>query len=333
MTPAVFISDPAGFNTQRVPVNGAPARSWVVDGAGSLSAECVSPDLVRLGLNDELRGHRIVCLDDDAGTWSGVITDVQPNGDGTTEIAAEDNRFLFSGTRIPRKQRPLHGWPGSVALTLIAESTRRHGTVVQERYADDIGLPVTMNLDGSDLRDALDRMASESAREWWIDPDALILYWGVKGTDKTGTVQLIESRHITDWRAPTSIAPVINDLEGYPLNDRASIRQSVVVEDAASIAAVGRRQGSIGIAGGPYASHIRSAALGLVEQTAQLGHAIELSVVNVDGCFGRFREGDTICVLLPSVSHQLTVRIMARALDDSGVMSVSGIVTGRRVAA
>jgi hypothetical protein len=160
----------------------------------------------------------------------------------------------------------------------------------------------------------------------------MVMYWGVKGSDLTGTVQLIDGRHISDWRAPTSLAPVINDLEGFPTNDRGSIRQSVIAEDGASIAAVGRRQGSQGIAGGPYASHIRAAVISMVAQTAQLGQAIEMSVVNVDGCFADFREGDTICVLLPSISHQITVRIMARSLDDTGVMRASGIVTGKRVA-
>lgn len=330
MSLSVLISDPAGFTTQRVPVNGV-SRSWAVGSSGSLSAEALSRDLVTYGLNDELRGHWIVVDDDDAGPWGGVINNCQPNGDGTTEIAASDWTALFELRRMPRRSRPLFGPAGTLALVAIAETVRQFGTPVIDRFADDIDLPVSFDFDGSDLRSALDSMADETGQEWWIEHDTQAFHWGIQGSDLTGTVQLIEGRHIADWRAPTSSDPVVNDLEAFPTNDRYQMRQTIRVENPASIAAIGRRQDSRGIPGGSHGIHIRNRAIGLVNELAQQGAAIEMDVLNVDRAFAQFREGDVICVLLPSVSEQLTARIMARSLDDNRVMSVSAIVLTRRV--
>lgn len=329
---SVLISDPAGFNVQRVPVNGV-SRSWSVTGSGTLSAEALSADLIALGLNDELRGHRITVLHDDAGTWSGIVSDPQPNGDGTTEIGATDLKALFGPVRLPRRSRSRYGPAGTLAQLAITESTRIIGTPVQDRSADDLGLSVALDFDGGYLRAKLDAMADETGQDWWIDPDTLAFRWGTRGQDRTATVCLIEGKHITDWRAPDALEPIVNDLEAFPTSDKAAIRQTVRTENAASIAAVGRRQGSEGIASGTHGIHIRSRAVGLVDELAQAGRSIEFDLVNIDRCFADFREGDTVLVLLPSISVRATVRILARSLDESGVMSLSGIVTARQVVA
>jgi hypothetical protein len=328
----VLISDPRGFNTQRVPITGV-SRSWIVGGSGSLSAEVLSSDLVTAGLNDELRGHWIVIEDDDAGTWGGIVSDVQPNGDGTTEVAASSFEAALDAIRMPRKNRPLYGMPGTVALEAISASVRGLGNPIQVRTADDFGLPVSFAFTGGDLRQALDSMADEAGQEWWVDPDTLTFHWGRKGTDLTGTIQVSEGRHVADWRLPTSLDPVINDLQAYPLNERYQAMQTITVTNPASITAVGRRQGSAGIPGGSHAIHIRNRAIGTVNELAALGQAIEFDLLNVDGAFRWFREGDTICVLLPSISVQLAVRVMGRTLDDTRVMGCSGIVTDRRAVA
>jgi len=50
MSQTVLISDPAGFNTQRIPVNGV-SWSTAIGQSGTLSAEVRSSDLVAYGLN------------------------------------------------------------------------------------------------------------------------------------------------------------------------------------------------------------------------------------------------------------------------------------------
>lgn len=330
MPNSILISDPFGFNARRVPVTGA-ARSWVLNGRGSASVEAISSDLVWAGLTGELRGHWIEIDDDDAGLWSGVISESQPNGDGTTELSAEDHRAQFNAIRTPTRSRPLRGPAGTLALTIISESTRTIGTRIRERSADDLGQSVSLNLDGGDLRGALDNLADISRQEWWIIPDTLAFRWGIKGSDLTGTVCLIEGRHLSDWRAPETIDPVYNDLRAVPSNNRAGRFDSVFVEDGASIAAVGIRQNQISIDSGSYGVHIKAAALGLLAEAVAAGRAIECSVVNVDRCFASFVEGDTITILLASPGVRATVRVLARSLDETGVMQISGIVLEREV--
>lgn len=332
MTNTAIISDPFGFNAKRVPTNGA-ARSWVVNGRGSASIELLNSDLVRLGLNDELRGHWVEIDDDDAGLWGGIITDAQANGDGTSEIAAEDYRALFNAIRTPTRARAMRGPAGTLALALVSESTRSIGTRVRARTADDLGTSFDLSLTGNDLRAELDSLADISGQEWWIKPDTLAMRWGRKGSDKTGRVQLIEGRHFTDWRLPETIEPIYNDIRAIPSNSRASLFDSIFVEDAESIAAVGVRQQTITIERGSYGIHIRATALAALAEAVASGRSIEGSVLNVDRCFASFAEGDTISILLASVSARVYVRVLARSLDERNVMQISGKVVSREVLA
>src|SRR5690606_13229692 len=105
---------------------------------------------------------------------------------------------------------------------------------------------------------------------------------------------------------------------------------TVRVTNPASIASVGIRQGSAAIPGGTHAVHIRGRAQGLVNELAALGQAIEFDLANVDRCFRWFREGDQICATVPSISVQVTCRVMARSINDDGTMSVSADVLTRR---
>lgn len=330
MPNTILISEPDGRNTRRIPINGV-SRSWSVDRPGTLSVETMSAALIREQLHGELRGHRILYQHDDAGTWGGVISDVTPAWDGTTEITAADLRMLFDKMRLPRRTEPVTGPAGSLSLMAITEATRLHGSPVVDRFATDMGTPILLDFDGGELRPKLDSMAAESGQEWWIDPDTLYFHWGIKGRDLTGSVQLIAPRHIATWQAPESIDPVVNDLEAFPINDRASALQTMIAEVQESITAIGRRQASEGIFGGATAIQIRTAAIERAQELAAMGRAIDMDVLNTDRCWGWFREGDTVCVLLPSNSSRLIVRIMARSVDDRhSVMNVSGIVLERR---
>jgi hypothetical protein len=125
---------------------------------------------------------------------------------------------------------------------------------------------------------------------------------------------------------------VINDLLVYALDDRTDLRRAVRVENAASIAAHGRRQDETALAMPGSVIALRPAAQALVNRLASLGQTFEARIVNVDRCFGWFREGDTIACLLPGNNQQVTVRVMARAISEPAwVMDVSGIVMDRRI--
>jgi hypothetical protein len=331
MSSTVIISDPFGGNSVRVPVNDV-SRSWSVESSGSLSCQVMSDDLIAAGLNSQPIGYWIEIDHDDAGYWGGEISDVQPSGDGTTEIAAEDWTALFAGRQVPNSGVDVTGPAGSIAWRLLTESTRIYGTPITTWHIDDLSNPLTVSLNGGDLRGALNTLARESGQDWWIDSETLELYWGYRGTDLTGSIQLCEPRHILDWRAPRSLPPIVNVLEAFPLDATDQRMQTIVVQDATSIGAVGVRQGSAGFSGGLYGADIRPAAEGLVSQLSKLGHSIELEISNIDRCWSWFREGDTICALLPTDSTRATMRIMARAISDrQDVMSVSGVVTDWQV--
>ena len=63
----------------------------------------------------------------------------------------------------------------------------------------------------------------------------------------------------------------------------------------------------------------------LVRDAKQREHYItEMDGFNIDRCWQWFREGDTICVLLPRDSARAVVKVMARSLSDrQDLMSVS----------
>jgi hypothetical protein len=330
MAARILISDIGGGNEQRLPTNGI-SRSWAVETPGTLSAELLTETLVQAGLTQP-KGRWVRVEANDVGTWAGVVQETQPRDDGTTELTATDWRILLSDRRLSRRARPLFGPPGTLALAALADA-ERHGPVwVRDRTADETGQPVELRLDGQTLGSALDGLARASGAEWRIDPDTMAFSWGRSGTDRSATRQLVAPRHIVSYTLPDSIAPVINDLLVYALDDRTELRRAVRVENVASIAAHGRRQDETVLAMPGSVIALRPAAQALVNRLAYLGQTFEAQLVNVDRCFGWVREGDTIACLLPGNNQQVTVRIMARSLSEpDGIMAVSGIVTDRRI--
>jgi hypothetical protein len=319
MAARMLISDIGGGNEQRLPTNGV-SRSWAVETPGTLSAELLTRSLVQAGLTQP-KGRWIRVEANDVGTWAGVVQEAQPRDDGTTELTATDWRILFGERRLSRRNRPLFGPPGTLALAAIADAERHAPVWVRDRTADETGLPVELRLDGQSLGSALDGLARAADAEWRIDPDTMAFTWGKTGVDRSGRRPLVAPRHIVAYALPDSVAPVINDLLVYPLADRTDVRRTVRVENPASIAAHGRLQGEAALAMPGSVVALRPAA-----------QAIEMRLVNVDRCFGWFREGDTITCLLPGDNQQVTVRVMARSISEPAwVMDVSGIVTDRRI--
>jgi hypothetical protein len=327
MPDTVTISNPFGRQSVRVPVNGV-SRSWAVDRAGTLSGEVTNETLHRFSLNGPLIGSWIEVDHDDAGYWGGEISDVQPNGDGTTEIAAEDWGALFAARLLPDTGVEISGSAGVLARRIITEATSQATTAIKTFIIDDQGPQCAVRMDGSDLRGALDSLAMASGQSWWIDPESRVFYWGYRGRDRSGAVQLCAPRHIVGYRPRRSIAPMVNSLSAYPLNALNPQLQTIVVEDPASIAAVGLRQKKVAIGSGITATAIRPAAQSTVAALAQLGQSISMDVANLDQCWTWFTEGDTICCLFPDDSARAVVRVLARVVDNgTSVMNVAGVVT------
>lgn len=329
MGKTVIISEPQGTNSVRIPVNQLRC-SWGLGRSGTLSTDVLSSTLVRQRLNGELVGHWIDYLDDDAGRWFGQITNVQPLGDGTTEIGAEDMSSLLAGRLLPRIDHEITGPAGVVARQLYGHATREYKVPITELDIAEYGPNMTAQLDGSDLLSKFDGLARDADQDWWIeksDAGVMSLHWGYHGTDLSGSVQLCAPRHVCDYRKPRSIDPIVNVLTAYPLDAENQQLQTIVVTNPESIADVGVIQGSAAIESGTTGASIRPEAQGLVDRMAGLGHALEMQVMNIDRCWAWFREGDTICVLLPQESGRAVVRITARSIDNEhDVMDVAATV-------
>lgn len=329
MATTVIIADTGGLNQQRYKANSCD-RSWAVGAGGTLNAEMLTTDLVRAGLVD-CRGKWIWVDHDDAGNWGGVITDSNANDDGTTEIiATEFGTALFGKRLLPIESTPLYGPAGAVFLQAIVRTEREGHLYVIDRTADEYGEPVQLTLNGQELIDGLRAIESASGQSWQVDPDTFVASWGRTGFDKTGSVQLVAPRHIVGYSFPRSIEPVVNQLRASVANSVSTRAQMVVAENAESINALGVRQGSHDFSQDGSLAAFKPAAQAIVDQLAKQGLSLECQVVNKDQdrCWGWFREGDDICILLPTESSQLDVRVMARSLsDDDQVMSISAVVT------
>lgn len=329
MASTILIAEPGWRRPRRLATNGVD-RSWAVDTMGTLSAELMTRTLTAAGITRP-KGMWLVVEDDDAGDWGGEVQDTQSQADGTTELTATDWRILFRHRRLPSYKRPFFGPAGALAQIAIMEAERLGQIGLRDRRSDENSLPVQLYMERQSLLDALDSLAAASGDEWWVLPYPLGWRWGRKGSDVSGTRQLVAPRHIIDFNLLDSIEPMVNDLLAYPTNERYTVSQTFTVEDAASIAEFGRRQGETALSQHTSANALRPAAQAIVNQLSQQGVAIEMQLTNVDRCFGWFREGDTISVLLPSVNVQAMVRIMARSLREPDyIMDVSGIVTAWR---
>jgi hypothetical protein len=327
----ITITDIGGGNPVRLQSSGVSA-GWSVASGSTASVEVLADDLIRAGLGVRPKGKWFFWEDQDAGAMNGTVTDSQPNGDDTVEIAAGDWRTLFDARRLPRSKVSSFGYAGALALIAISNCQHDDYLWVENMTADEGGEPVELSWDGGDLSSALDQLASSTGQEYWIDPDTRDFFWQFRrGQDLTTRVELAYNRHIVAYTLPDSIAPIRNDLLAVPSNELYAVTQALAVFDDDSIERYGRRQGSKDYLTGVTESALRPVAMADVARMSQLGASIEATVVNSEYCWSKFREGDSISMLLPNISSRLSVRVMARALDTSTqLMRISGTVEAWR---
>lgn len=312
----ITITDIGGGNPRRILSNGG-AFGWSVTSASTASVEVLTKDLLNAGLSRP-KGKWLFWSDQDAGPFNGVITDWQPNGDDTAELAIEDWRRLFNKRRLPRSGASAFGYPGTLALRAISNCQHDDFLWIENQTADEGGEATELGWDGGELRQALDSLASTSGQEYWVDPLTRDFSWQFrKGRDLTGSVGLSLGRHITTYTLPDSIEPLVNDLLAVPSNELYAQTQALAVFDDDSIALYGRQQGSKDYLIGVTESALRPAATADLARLVKLGASIEMSVLNVDYCWSWYREGDSLSVLLPNINARLAVRVMARSLDTA----------------
>lgn len=330
--PAVFtiaITNPGDDTPTVLDVAGVSA-SWQVSGQTALSCEAETDTLLHTFQTIDLRGKWLRWDHGTLGTWAGQITDVEADyGAGTTEIAATDFSSLLDSRRIDKVYDVTASPAGGLAKRVVIDAAREAGgyTWIQNIFADQTGDQITLQLRGGKVSDALQTIADRSMDEWWVDAQRQLWWQRRRGGNKTGSVQVVEGRHIVNHRYSLALGPIVNDLLAVPADERYAKSQAFVIDDDASIQRFGRRQDQRTYSSMVTESTIRPLALKDLTKLKALGDTIQFDLVNIDGCFSWFGDGDSIMLLLPSVGRSMQVRVLARSYDtDAAVLTVSGDV-------
>jgi hypothetical protein len=342
----VIVMDRGGGRARRVPVANV-ACSWSANAAGTFSAFTRISDLRAVGLGGSLAGRWIEWTHPTAGRWGGVISG-RTISDGIPELAADGWASLLRGRVIVEQQRPPAASPGTIARHLVLAAGREQPTFLSLGTFDEGGEPVSVALGSGDvLDDLLPSITKETGFKWRVDAARRFHFGRNLGRDRSGSVRLVEGRHIVDYRAD---------------EDQWSMRlgQRIRVESAEAFARRATRQ----IAGAmPHPARVTDPRAGsandrLLETLATtmtgsgllqflddaptrianeprsqavwanylpLTTPLSITVADVDACWRAFDVGDRIRVDLGSGGFAGTLEVMERGLDAAaGTMIVSG---------
>jgi hypothetical protein len=301
--------------------------SWPVIEQGQLSAEVATKDLMQIFGVFDLRGRWIRWEHPTLGVWAGIIVDVEhDDGTQTTELAAKDFSALLSAMALVKIYTVTASPAAGLAKRVVRDANREGSGYgwITAFYGEEMGPPVTLTLRGGKVEAALRTIANQSGDEWWVDDQRILRWWQKRGRDLTGRVQLVTGRHVIGMRYTLDLEPVVNDLLAVPADEQYALSQAFRVDNDASIRAIGRRQDQINYTGFVTESTLRPLAEKDLKRLLNMGKTIQFDVVNVDGCYAWFREGDTVALLAPAVNVRLAARVMVRTFDsDRGVLTVS----------
>ena len=316
-----------------------PTMSWEVSGVGTLSADVAITDARAIGADplDRLRGMWVRHRHPTWGDWAGVVTDVVPGAvDGLVEIGARSWLDLGEKLLLPKVHRPPSGAPGAVVAWAVRTVADESNSPFERLTTDELGDDITLEIRGQTLADVVTSTASQTGQEWSDGTPKRMaasinreLRWSDRiGRDLSREVELAAGVHVVDGRLPMSLAPVENALYVTPADERYAAARGFWVLDPASIAAVGRREGSRAYAGAVTRSTLRPIAQSELARSVARGRTARFDVVDEDGCFAWFDIGDTVRVTLPSAAMAISLRVQAASLSPaSGILTISGTWT------
>jgi hypothetical protein len=313
----------------RVPLElGGIRASWEVNQPGEFSAFARLDDVRSLVTYlADLRGWWLMWEHPYLGHWGGVITDLVLSARGTVEIAARGWLALLDKRLTRRRDTSVIAHAGPIAARLVRDAGAVAPTGIVSTDAEEYGEFVDWRDDGGEVLSALSRLSFMSDQDFSVGEHDRIFYWRRRfGTNKTGSVQLVQGTHIADWRPSYALGPVVNEVVLSP-NDsqRFAKSPSIAGHDSASYAAFGPRQQRGTYRGAMARPAVQSIARKQAERFARRGHLIELDIVNASDCFDWFRKGDTITAVIADLDQALQVRILLMSWDqDSDLVRVSG---------
>jgi len=306
-----------------------------VDGPGQLVCTVPHDDLYDRGYDVRpgdlpIKGAWVRLEHPTAGTWAGVVTQTRVDG-SWVELTAESFHVLLRKRRVPTDY-VVSGVPaGSVALRAFTDVQRLDYTWVGGVSADEDGDPIEVELRGGDLVDDVFReLVGVSGMQWRVTPERVLEWRHRLGSDKRGTVTLVEGAQISGVDQTGDLWTMVNALTGTSSDARWADTTAYELESDDSLRDYGRRYEELRAY--PYASrstiipHVRD-DLRRLRDPAEL---IRLDVIDDGESWADVREGDIITAILPSVNAVVVIDVMAQDFDlDRGVMSIAGKVLAK----
>lgn len=308
------------------------AVSWAVNEAGELSGVAALDDVRDIVDNPEdLRGWWVTWEHPTLAPWGGVITDVTAGSSSAVEVAARGWLALLDKRLTRRRSMAVTAPAGAIVSRLLRDVSTSPPTGLTDVDADEWGSFVTWQDDGGEILDALRQIADASDQDYGVGEDDRVFRWRRQwGADRSGSVQLVQGYHLADWTPAWSLDPIITEV--ILSNDdtrRFASAPGIAGRDAEAYAAFGPRQQRGTYHGRLQRSGVSAIAAKQSRKLSRLGRLIEFDVVDVDDCWGWFRRGDTITVLIADLDRALVVRCLVISWDqDTNVVRVSGEVTG-----
>ena len=262
-----------------------------------------------------------------AGTWAGVVTQTRVDG-AWVELTAESFHVLLRKRRVPTDYVVAGVPAGSVALRAFTDVQRMDYTWVASVSADEDGDPIEVELRGGDLvDDVFGELVDVSGMQWRVTPERVLEWRHRLGSDKRGSVTLVEGAQISGVEQTGDLWTMVNALTGTASDSRWADTTAYELESDDSIRDYGRRYEETRTY--PYATrstiipHVRD-DLARLRDPAEL---IRLEVIDDGESWADVREGDLFTAILPSVNAVVVVDVIAQDFDlDRGTMSIAGKV-------
>jgi hypothetical protein len=320
----------AGGNNPRPFATGGLAMNRGVNQHGQLGFDLAYRDTIGyVGQPDRLRGKWVSWTHRTLGPWTGMVIDVRPDPDaGIIDCTAFGFSWRFRRRVTPKFSRPIAGPPGSIITSVITSAATDDPLPIEGIDAEEVGDPITYQARGQTIDDVISSVTAQTGQEWYVDPTTRRLQWRAQyGRDRSGSVQLVDGVHITGYDPTFTLDGLTNALFVMPADARYQAARAFWVERPESIDAYGRLEDTQTYVNAVTRSSIGPIARADLLKRSRLGRALQLTVVDTDGCFGWFGPGDTITVLLSRISTTYRMRVMVQSFEaDTRTMTISGYV-------
>lgn len=299
--------------------------SWAVSNGGLLSGRVPAEEANAAGIADWL-GRWIRTEHPTAGQWAGVVTDTDLDFEsGVLELAGlHFTHALLDARTTPRTYVQDTLTTGGLVARALQESSRDSRLWIdQDMRIDESGDVLSYVWRGEPLTGLLGSLAG-GVWEYRIRESDLVFEWQQQiGTNRDDR-ELVVGRHVAGGSYARSLYPVVNELLAIGDDRATATSEAHVAEDEDSIVAYDRRQGTRFYPSVSSRQALKARAAADLPALAYPPQALRLTVVDADGCFAWFREGDRIRVRVPAADAVLDLRVKARTLNADGTMSVAG---------